>query len=76
MFESRGYLLDLTHRVPTMRTLQEIVDVLARCRYTEFRPFAEGEFPADVLDLKRLGAYCEMQGIEMIPTTRDEFDRL
>lgn len=76
MFESRGYLLDLTHRVPTMRTLQEVVDVLARCRYTEFRPFAESEFPAEAIDLKRLGAYCEMQGIEMVPTTRDEFERI
>ena len=51
MFESRGYLLDLTHRVPTMRTLQEIVDVLARCRYTEFRPYAEKEFPEESVEI-------------------------
>ena len=76
MFESRGYLLDLTHRVPTMRTMQEIVDLLARCRYTEFRPFSEDGIPPESLDMNRLGAYCEMQGVEMVPTDRDEFDRL
>lgn len=75
MFEARGYLLDLTHRVPTERTLHEIVDVLARCRYTEFRPYSSEGFP-ESLDLARLGAYCDMQGIEMVATTRDGFESL
>ena len=75
MFERRSYLLDMTRRVPTMRTLQELVDVLARYRYNEFRPFVEKEFPAE-LDLGKLGAYCEMQGLEMVKTTRDEFEEL
>ena len=75
MFEKRSYLLDLTRRVPTMRTLQEIVDVLARYRYNEFRPFVEKDFPEE-LDLGKLGAYCEMQGVEMVKTTRDEFEEL
>ena len=75
MFERRAYLLDMTRRVPTMRTLQELVDILARYRYNEFRPFAENEFP-EGLDWGKLGAYCEMQGIEMVRTTRDEFEDL
>ena len=75
MFERRAYLLDMTRRVPTMRTLQELVDILARYRYNEFRPFVEKNFPAE-LDFGKLGAYCEMQGIEMVKTTRDEFEDL
>ena len=75
MFERRAYLLDMTNRVPTMRTLQELVDILANYRYNEFRPFVERDFP-ESLDFGRLDAYCRMQGIEMAKTTRDEFERL
>ena len=75
MFERRAYLLDMTRRVPTMRTAQEIVDILARYRYNEFRPFVETDFPAE-LDFGKLGAYCEMQGLEMVRTTRSEFEEL
>ena len=39
MFETRGYMLDISRdRVPTMKTLREIVDLLARCRYNQFQP--------------------------------------
>ena len=75
MFERRAYLLDMTRRVPTMRTAQELVDVLARYRYNEFRPFVEKDFSAE-LDFGKLGAYCEMQGLEMVKTARDEFEEL
>ena len=75
MFERRTYLLDLTRRVPTMRTLQELVDILANYRYNVFRPFVERDFP-ETLDWNRLGAYCEMQGLEMVKTTRAEFEEL
>lgn len=75
MFERRAYLLDMTRRIPTMRTAQELVDILARYRYNEFRPFAEREFPAE-LDFGKLGAYCEMQGLEMVKTTRNDFEEL
>ena len=75
MFGRRAYLLDMTRRVPTMRTAQELVDVLARYGYNEFRPFAEKEFP-ESLDWGKLGAYCEMQGLELVKTTRDEFEEL
>ena len=75
MFERRSYLLDMTYRVPTMRTCQELVDTLANYRYNEFLPFAEKEFSSE-LDFGRLGAYCEMQGIRMATTTRDQFEEM
>ena len=38
MFERRGYLLDISRdRIPTMKTLRETVDLLARCRYNELQ---------------------------------------
>ena len=76
MFERRGYLLDMTRRVPTMRTAQELIDVLARYRYNEFRPFVEKDFPEELLDFGKLGAYCEMQGLNMVKTTRSEYEEL
>ena len=75
MFDRRGYLLDLTNRVPTMRTLQELIDLLARYRYTEFRPFVEQAFPEGV-DFARLKVYCEMQGLELVKTTRADYEDL
>ena len=65
----------MTRRVPTMRTLQELLDILARYRYNEFRPFAEREFP-ETLDFARLGAYCEMQGLELVKTLRADYEEL
>ena len=58
-----------------MRMAMELVDVLARYGYNEFRPFAEREFPEGV-DFGKLGAYCEMQGLKMLKTTRDEYEEL
>ena len=76
MFARRAYLLNLTNRVPTLRTAQELVDILANYGYNEFRPFAEKSFPEDLLDFGRLGAYCEMQGLEMVKTTRADYEDL
>ena len=50
MFARRAYLLNLTNRIPTMRTMQEIIDILACYGYNEFRPFAEKALPEDALD--------------------------
>jgi len=75
MFERRTYLLDMTRRAPTLRTLQEIVDILANYRYNVFRPFVEKDFPEGI-DFGRLDAYCRMQGIEMVRTTRAEFEEI
>ena len=75
MFDRRAYLLDMTNRVPSMRTLQELVDILANYRYNEFRPFVEKDFP-ETLDWGKLSAYCQMQGLEFVRTTRAEFEDL
>ena len=76
MFPVRGYLLDVTRRVPTRRTFEELVDILARYRYTAFHVYAEGGFPEEAADFGRLSAYCQMQGLEMIRTDKDAFERL
>lgn len=81
MFEVRSFLLDISRdRVPTFRTLKEIVDLLARCDYNQFQLYMEHTFQypgheavweeADALDekeLKKLDLYCEMNGIELVP---------
>ena len=75
MFERRAYLLDVTRRIPTLRTFQELVDLLANYYYNEFYVFAEKAFP-ECLDFGKLGAYCEMQGLKLVKTTRDAFEEL
>lgn len=80
MFEVRGYLLDVSRdRVPTMKTLREIVDLLARCRYNQFQLYTEHTFayaahpevweeadPLTPAEIRKLDAYCRMQGIELV----------
>jgi hypothetical protein len=81
MFETRGYMLDISRdRIPTMRTLRLIVDILARCRYNQFQLYMEHSFAyaghekvwedADPLvpaEIAKLQAYCDMQGVELVP---------
>ena len=76
MFAKRGFLLDVARRTPNRRTLFELVDILYGYRYTEFRPYAEDGFDDVEIDFKKLGLYCEMQGLKMIPTTKADFDLL
>ena len=76
MFAKRGFLLDVARRTPNKRTLFELVDILYGYRYTEFRPYAESGFDDVEIDLKKLGLYCEMQGLKLVPTTKDDFDAL
>ena len=76
MFEKRGFLLDVERRTPNKRTLFELVDILYGYRYTEFRPFAEKGFDDVEIDFAKLGVYCEMQGLKLIPTTRDAYEEL
>lgn len=80
MFEKRGYLLDISRdRVPTMKTLREIVDLLARCGYNQFQLYTEHAFaysrhravweeadPLTAEEIRRLDAYCSLQGIELV----------
>lgn len=70
MFERRAYLLDITSRAPTAKTMREIVDILSGCGYNEFfvhkgRFRSEWEDVAPAIeDEKRLEMYSSMQGIE------------
>ncbi|MBO6167695.1 MAG: family 20 glycosylhydrolase [Kiritimatiellae bacterium] len=80
MFATRSYMLDISRdRVPTMRTLFLIVDLLARYRYNQFQLYTEHTFaysahrdvweeadPITPAEVSRLQAYCEMQGIELV----------
>ena len=80
MFEHRAYMLDISRdRVPTMKTLREIVDLLARCRYNQFQLYTEHTFaysrhqvvwedadPMTAAEIRKLDAYCQMQGIELV----------
>ena len=62
-FKKREYLLDVTDRCPNRRTMQELVDILARFGYNEFRMYdadKEREMP---LETERIALYCKMQGI-------------
>ncbi len=81
MFATRGYMLDISRdRVPTMRTLRLLVDLLARYRYNHLQLYTEHAFaytghedvweeadPMTATEVAKLQAYCEMQGVELVP---------
>ena len=74
-------MLDISRdRVPTMRTLRLIVDILARYRYNQLQLYTEHTFayegheevweeadPITPAEVAKLQAYCDMQGIELVP---------
>jgi len=74
-------MLDISRdRIPTMRTLRLVVDILARCRYNQLQLYMEHSFayeghekvweeadPVTPAEIAKLQAYCEMQGIELVP---------
>ena len=64
MFERRAYVLDVTDRCPNRRTMQELVDVLARFGYNEFHLYDAAKEREEPLDTKKTEAYCRMQGID------------
>ena len=63
-FERRAYLLDVTDRCPNRRTMQELVDVLARFGYNEFFLMDAAPSREVPLDTAKTSAYCMMQGLE------------
>ena len=78
--EVRGYRFDARNgRIPTMRTLRFIVDLLARYRYNRFDflfnvpvgsledddGWEVSDFPSES-DLAKLAAYAEFQGISLV----------
>lgn len=72
-------MLDVSRdRVPAMRTLRLIVDILARCRYNQLQLYTEHTFayegheevweeadPITPSEIAKLQAYCEFQGVEL-----------
>ena len=64
MFESRGYLLDVTDRCPNRFAMQELVDILARFGYNELFLHDAAQAREVPLDSAKTAAYCAMQGIE------------
>lgn len=76
MFEKRAYLLDVSDRVPNRSALEDLVDLLAGYRFNEFMLFAEKAFPEEDFDRKRLGAYCEMQGLSYRELKRGEYEEM
>lgn len=64
-FERRAYLLDVSDRCPNRRTMQELLDVLARFGYNEFFLLDAANAPREVpLETAKTEAYCRMQGID------------
>lgn len=73
-------MLDVSRdKVPTFKTLRQIVDLLAASNYNQFQLYTEHTFQysnhADVWEeadpltpeeIKKLDLYCEMQGIELV----------
>ena len=74
-------MLDISRdRVPTMRTMRLIVDLLALCRYNQLQLYTEHTFayegheevweeadPFTPAEIAKLQAYCSFQGIELVP---------
>lgn len=73
MFARRGYLLEVSDRMPNRRVAEELVDILAAHGYNELFLLGEGEI---ALPSPRFGAYCEMQGIELALLDRNRGDAL
>ena len=81
MFETRGYMLDVSRdKVPTMSTLRQIVDLLKVCNYNQFQLYTEHTFryakhepawrnasPLTPAEVRELDAYCRMNDIELVP---------
>ena len=71
MFDRRAYLLDVTDRCPNRRTMQELVDVLARFGYNEFFLMDAAPSREVALDTTKTSSYCGMQGIDFKVVDRD-----
>ena len=81
MFAVRSYMLDISRdKVPTMGTLKQLVDILARFDYNQFQLYTEHTFayaahkavwekasPLTAEEIRELDLYCVMHGIELVP---------
>lgn len=80
MFASRGYMLDISRdKVPTVKTLHLIVDLLERFQYNEFQLYTEHTFaysrhrdvwkdasPLTAAEIRALDVYCCDRGIALV----------
>lgn len=77
----RAYMLDISRdRVPTMATLEWLVQILGRLRFTELQLYTEHTFawpqheivwrdssPMTPDEVRRLAATCEANGLTLVP---------
>jgi len=78
----RGYLLDISrNKIPTLKTLFGLIDLLADLKYNHFELYVEGfsflypsfkelysdETPITINDFKKLEAYCMKKCIDFVP---------
>ena len=80
-FERRGVMLDISRdKVPTMQTLEAMVDRLARWKINELQLYTEHTFayaghkkvwrdasPMTPAQVRNLDLYCAQRGIELVP---------
>jgi len=76
-----GYHLDISRsKVPTMKTLRRIVDVISSLGYNQFQLYTEHTFaysqhetvwreasPMTPAEVRELDAYCAAKGVELVP---------
>ncbi len=78
----RGYLLDISrNKIPTLKTLTQLIDLLADLKYNHFELYVEGfaflypsfqtlyrdETPITIDDFEQLEAYCNQRCIDFVP---------
>lgn len=82
-FQERGYMLDISRcRVPTMASLKELIQLLARLRYNQLQLYTEHTFkfegheqvwrdasPLNPEQIQALDVECRAVGIELVPNT-------
>ncbi len=80
-FERRGYMLDISRdKVPTMKTLYRIIDLLASWKINEFQLYTEHTFayknhevvwkdcgPLNAEEIRKLDIYCKSKFIDLVP---------
>ena len=76
-----GYMLDISrNKVPTMKSLRRIVDVISSLGYTQFQLYMEHTFayknhetvwkgasPMTSEEVRELDAYCASRGVDLVP---------
>ncbi len=79
--EERGYMLDISRcKVPTQKSLFELIDLLASLKYNQLQLYTEHTFayqkhervwrdasPLTPGDIQELDAYCRERFIELVP---------